>query len=91
VPVKGSRNLLSNDQTLPLCSTLKVEDIMELTQVCVKNIHFQVDDKFFQRKEGIKIGSFLCPVVRNIFMEHFERLALDSAAEYKQVMRLRHM
>jgi hypothetical protein len=46
------RNLLSKNQTLPLYSVLKVEDIMELFEVCMKATYFQID-KFFQRKEGM--------------------------------------
>jgi hypothetical protein len=38
----------------------------------------QVDDKFFQQKDGMAMGSSLSPIISNIFMEHFEKLALDS-------------
>jgi hypothetical protein len=41
-----------------------------------------VDDKFFQQKDGMAIGSSLSPIISNIFMEHFEKLALDST-QYK--------
>lgn len=39
----------------------------------------------------MKIWSFLCPVVSNFFMEHFEWLAFDPASEYEPVMWLRCM
>jgi hypothetical protein len=35
--------------------------------------------KFFQQKSGVAMGSTLSPIVGNIFMQHFENLALDSA------------
>jgi hypothetical protein len=35
-------------------------------------------DKFFQQEAGMAMGSSLSPIVSNIFMEHFEKLALDS-------------
>jgi hypothetical protein len=38
----------------------------------------QVDDKFFQEKYGMIMGSSLSPIVSNIFMEHFKNLVLDS-------------
>ncbi|PNF25737.1 hypothetical protein B7P43_G14161, partial [Cryptotermes secundus] len=40
---------------------------------------FQVDDKFFQEKCGLSMRSCLSPIVSNIFMEHSEKMALDSA------------
>jgi hypothetical protein len=59
---------------------------MELLEVCLKTTYFQVDDKFFQQKDGMAMGSSLSPIVSNIFMVHFEKLALDSA-QYRQSLR----
>jgi hypothetical protein len=39
-----------------------------------------VNDKFFQQKDGMAMGNALFPVVSNIYMEHFEELALKTAA-----------
>jgi hypothetical protein len=50
---------------------------MELLEICLRTIYFQVDDKFFQQKDVMAMGSSLSPTVSNIFMEHFEKLALD--------------
>jgi hypothetical protein len=58
---------------------LDVEAIMELLEVCLRTTYFQVNDKFFQQKDGMVMGNSLSPIVSNIFMEHFEKLALDSA------------
>jgi hypothetical protein len=55
---------------------------MELLEVCLKTTYFQVDNKFFQQKDGMAMGNSLSPIVCNIYMEHFEELALD-AAPYK--------
>jgi hypothetical protein len=71
-----SRNKLHNDHTLTEQSSLEVEDIMELLDVCLTTTYFQVDDKFFQQKDGMTMGNALSPVVSNIFMEHFEELVL---------------
>jgi hypothetical protein len=51
---------------------------MELPEVCSRTTYFQVGDNFFQQKDGMAMGSSLSPIVGNIFMEHFEKLALDS-------------
>jgi hypothetical protein len=63
---------------------------MELLEVCLKTTYFQVDDTFFQQKDGIAMGSSLSPIVSNIFMEHLERLALDSA-QHKPSLWLRYV
>jgi hypothetical protein len=35
--------------------------IMELLEVCSRTTYFQVDDKFFQQKDGMDLGSCLSP------------------------------
>jgi hypothetical protein len=40
---------------------------------------FKVDEKFFQTKDSMAMGSSLSPIVSNIYMDHFEKLAFDSA------------
>ncbi|PNF31066.1 hypothetical protein B7P43_G17441 [Cryptotermes secundus] len=62
---------------------------MELLEVCLRTTCFQVD-KFFQQKDGMAMGKSLSPVVSNIFMEHFEKLALDPAP-YKPSLWLRYV
>jgi hypothetical protein len=76
--------------TLAERSALQVEAIMELLEVCLRTTYFQVDDKFFQQKVGMAMGSFLSPTVSSIFMEHFEKLALDSV-QHKQSLWLRYV
>ncbi|XP_023722356.1 uncharacterized protein LOC111872551 [Cryptotermes secundus] len=63
---------------------------MELLEVCLSTTYFQVDDKFFQQKDGMDMGNSLSPIVSNIFMKHFEKLALDSAP-YKPSLWLRYV
>jgi hypothetical protein len=63
---------------------------MELVEICLRTTYFQVDNKFFQQKDGKAMGNFLSPIVRNIFMEHFEKLALGSAP-YKPSLWLRYV
>jgi hypothetical protein len=48
---------------------------MESLEVCLKTTYFQVDDKFFQQKDGMAVGSSLSSIVCNIYMEYFEKLA----------------
>jgi hypothetical protein len=79
------RNKLHNNNTLAKPAVLQVKAIMELLEVCLKTTYFQVDDKFFQQKYGMAMGSSLSPAVSNVFMEHFEELALDST-QYKPLL-----
>jgi hypothetical protein len=44
----------------------------------LRTTYFQADDRFYQQKDGMAMGSSLSPIVSNIYMEHFEKLALDS-------------
>jgi hypothetical protein len=50
---------------------------MELLDVCLRTTYFQVQDVFCQQKDGMAMGSSLRMVVSNIFMEHFEKLAVN--------------
>jgi hypothetical protein len=52
---------------------------MDLLDICLTTTYFQFEDKFYQQKEGMEVGNSLSPVVSNIFMEHFEEIALDTA------------
>jgi hypothetical protein len=62
---------------------------MEQLEVCLIITYFQ-DDKFFQQKDGMAMGSSLSSTVSNIFMEHFEKLALNSA-QHKPSLWLRYL
>jgi hypothetical protein len=46
-------------------------------EVCLRTTYFQVD-KIFQQKDSFAMGSSLSHI-SNIYMEHLENLALDSA------------
>jgi hypothetical protein len=70
------RNKLCNDDTLAELSVLQAKAIMELLEICSRTTYFQVDDKFFQQKDGIAMGSSLSLTISNICIEHCEKLAL---------------
>jgi hypothetical protein len=52
---------------------------MELLEVCLRTTYIQVDNMFFQQKDGMAMRTSLLPIVSNIYIEHYEKLALDSA------------
>jgi hypothetical protein len=78
--LKVMRNRLSMDPSFPERSSLQVEDMMELLDICLKTMYsyFQFEGKFYHQGEGMAMGNSLFPVVSNIFMEHFEKVALDT-------------
>jgi hypothetical protein len=69
---------------------LQAEAIMELLEVFLKTTYLQVDDKFFQQKDGMAMGSSLSLIVSNIYMENFEKFALDSG-QHKPSLWLRYV
>jgi hypothetical protein len=77
-------------QTLAQRCPLQVDDIMELMETCLKTTDFKVEDTFFQQKDGMAMGSSLFLVVGNIYMEYFQRLALDTT-EHKPAKWLRYV
>jgi hypothetical protein len=78
------------DPTVLDRSPLKIDDVMELLEVCMETTYFQFEDKFYQQKDGMAMGSSLSPVVSNIFMEHFEKLAIDTT-DLKPAIWLRYV
>ena len=60
-------------------SVLSVQNIIELLGFCLHNSYFSFQNKFYKQVEGASMGSPICPIVANLYMEHFERKALRSA------------
>ena len=57
-------NKLINDQSLEERSS--------------KTTYFVYNSEYYEQLEGAAMGSPVSPIVANIFMEHFEEIALDS-------------
>ena len=60
-------------------TTLSVASIKRLLHLCLTSTYFMWNSRFYQQKEGAAMGNPLSPVVANIYMEHFEALAIESA------------
>jgi hypothetical protein len=73
------RNKLQNDHRLTERPFLEVEAIMELREGSLTTSYFQVYDKSFQQEDGMAMRISLFSVVSNIFMKHFEEMALGTA------------
>jgi hypothetical protein len=51
------RNRLNTNPSFPEYSPLQVEDIMELLDICLITMYFQLEDKFYQQKGVMAIGN----------------------------------
>lgn len=73
------RRRLESDKTLKDRTVIPIDNIMELLTFCINTTAFQINDNFYQQKEGMAMGSPLSPVMANIYMEYLEEQALESA------------
>ncbi|XP_072020493.1 uncharacterized protein [Amphiura filiformis] len=82
VPVDESlriiHDLLTNDTSLPERTSLTPQQISDLLGVCLKTTYFIHNGAFYSQCEGAAMGSPVSPIIANLFMEHFEELALSS-------------
>ena len=74
------RDLLEKDEKLQGRTVLSVQSIIELLWFCLHNTYFSFQNKFYEQVEGATMGSPVSPIVANLYMEHFEREALQSAS-----------
>ena len=70
---------LKDDDTLVERTSIPADDIISLASLCLKSTFFQFEDQFYEQIEGAAMGSPLSPIIANIYMEHFEELALTSS------------
>ena len=53
------------------------EETAKLVEVCLRSTYFTFREEFYEQIEGVAMGSPLSPIVANLYMESFERRALD--------------
>ena len=83
VPIEESLEVTSRmleNNYAELNTTLSVESMRSLLNLCLTSTYFMWGDQFYEQKEGAAMGNQLSPVVANIFMEHFEEEAIRTAA-----------
>ena len=77
VPIGDVLNIikerLEGDATLATKTSLPVKGILDLLEICLKNVYFQYKEKFYSQKEGLPMGSSLSPALANIFMDGLEK------------------
>jgi retron-type reverse transcriptase len=50
----------------------------KLAEVCLCSTFFSYQGEFYEQTSGVAMGSPLSPIVANLFMENFEKKAIDS-------------
>ena len=84
VPIQPVVNIikqrLANDEELQQRTTMSISHIINLLEFCLKSTSFVFNGQYYQQMEGAAMGSPLSPIVDNIFMESFEKEALETAS-----------
>ena len=70
---------LLTDDTLHERTPLSAEHITKLLEICLKCTYFTYDEAFYAQIHGAAMGSPVSPIVCNLYMEHFESIALSTA------------
>ena len=73
------REKLHEDTTLKQRCQLDIEQVIELLGLCLNTTYFVHNNKFYQQTHGAAMGSPVSPIVCNLYMENFEKIALSSA------------
>jgi predicted GIY-YIG superfamily endonuclease len=50
----------------------------KLAEVCLRSTFFSYQGEFYEQTSGVAMGSPLSPIVANLYMESFEKKAIDS-------------
>ena len=53
-------------------------EVVRLVEICLRSTSFQYNNTYYEQIEGTAMGSPLSPVIANLYMEFFEKLAIDT-------------
>ena len=83
VPIQPVINIIkekiARDTELHKRTSMNINHITTLLEFCLTSTSFVFQGQYYQQMEGAAMGSPLSPIVANIFMEKFEKDALDTA------------
>ena len=77
--VEFIQEMLRRDPKLSERTTLDADTITDLLSLYLKSTYFRYNSCYYEQKEGAAMGSPVSAVVANLYMEHFEQIALNSA------------
>ena len=79
VPINKSLHVISEmleeDDTLDDRTILTSDRIVEK---CLRSTYFCYKGEFYEQREGAAMGSPVSAIVANLYMEFFEKIAIDS-------------
>ena len=78
--IEATNTLLQADNTLADRTPLSIKQILDLLEFCLGSTYFVYDGTFYRQKQGAAMGSPVSPIVANIYMESFEKKALETAS-----------
>jgi predicted GIY-YIG superfamily endonuclease len=77
IPIQPTLNIIQNrletDDSWRQNSNLELEDVMELTEICLKSTYFTWRGLYYKQIDGSPMGSPLSPIFADFFMQHLEK------------------
>ena len=70
---------LEEDQDLSKRTSMTVDHIISLLEFCLRNTYFSFQGRYYEQTEGAAMGSPISPLVANLFMEEFEKQAINTS------------
>ncbi|XP_068707863.1 uncharacterized protein [Montipora foliosa] len=74
--ITAIRQRLEKDETLAERTCPRIEEVVELVDICLTTTYFSFKGKFYKQIHGCAMGSPISPIVANLCMEVFEERAL---------------
>ena len=74
-----TKTKLEEDRDLHLRTSMSVQHISWLLELCLKSTYISFQGRFYQQLEGTAMGSPISPIIANLFMEDLETRALNTS------------
>ena len=73
------KKLLEEDAKLQQRTNMSVNHIISLLEFCLGSTYFTFQGRLYEQQEGTAMGSPISFIVANLFMEDFEKKAIESS------------
>ena len=77
--LKSIDEKLPKDKDLQQRTSMTFKHIIKHLEFCLRSTYFVFQGQHYEQVEGAAMGSSFSPIVANIYMEHFETKALETA------------
>ena len=74
---------LHEDQSWRAVTHLKIENVVELLHFTLTTTYFRFRGQLYRQKFGAVMGSPVSPLVADIYMEHLEQTAIETAPRHQ--------